>query len=417
MYEVAFMRIKGMFSTFLSFLMVIVFSTPTFAAWTNTNIKQSTNGVGWADKIGTRVYMKNSSGISYSTVTGSSLSTIAGSGYSYTDPILANGYYYYLRSERNYGTLWRFPATGTISQAKLYEINATYQLMNVTSGFDGTVWFNPNDYLSGSYYGFFTVDPSTGGLVNRGIPSAGFNGYVPRAIGVSPGGTLVANWSDGYGNKLMYYKDGSWKNINLNGNQYQQYASLEIRKSKSDLWLEDTRNDYLYKIDTVNWKLEFILNNYRNLFFDPGMDGFFRVSDDGLNLIKHGSDGKIEVTYDAWPYTDAISYAFLDEENKTTFAFGSKNAMFQFQLGDQAALDAKAAAEAAKRAAEDANNTTNNIISPKLDLVNGAVRDASGNTVVTIANWANMNADAARIAAIQARDNSSTASQNALFIK
>jgi len=101
---------------------------------------------------------------------------------------------------------------------------------------------------------------------------------------------------------------------------------------------------------------------------------------------------------------------------------------------EQAAEDAKAA----KIAAESANLTMNNIISPKLSIVEGAIRDGSGNTVATLASWANQNAslaaqradwannnaDAAKLGsweardrATEARDNALTASQNALNAK
>jgi len=82
------------------------------------------------------------------------------------------------------------------------------------------------------------------------------------------------------------------------------------------------------------------------------------------------------------------------------------------------------AAQNAQNAAQNANNTMNNIISPKLTNVEGAIRDGSGNTVATIASWANSNADAAKWAAWEARDravdannNAWNASQNALFVK
>src|SRR5699024_3935013 len=70
---------------------------------------------------------------------------------------------------------------------------------------------------------------------------------------------------------------------------------------------------------------------------------------------------------------------------------------------------------AAKEAATQTNNTMNTIISPKLTLVEGAVRDSSGSNALSMAQAAKNSADIASQNASNAKTSAETAAANELM--
>jgi hypothetical protein len=150
--------------------------------------------------------------------------------------------------------------------------------------------------------------------------------------------------------------DNVWGTPNHTITKYDQFYETEDIKLIAKF-------DSTGKVGVVDKNGAFYLSNSAG-----GSDYYTGVLDKFGNVMLGGKDGKITVLQNGNFYNDSGFYT-------------------QYMIADISSM-----AQQAKDAATQTNTTMNTIISPKLDAVEGAVIDGSGNTALSVAKQASQNA-------------------------